>query len=181
MMDAQARSVAALNAMPREELAEHLRACCGSEQWIARMVARRPFASPEAVLTSSDAVCRALTADDWLEAFAHHPRLGETRAAVPQGARARGWSAGEQAVLADAADDLRAALASANATYERQFGYICIVCATGKDSEELLAITRARLGNTPQIELRIAAEEQRKITRLRLRKLFHDAPASPAA
>ena len=178
MMDVQARSVAALNAMQREQLAEHLRACCGSERWVERMIARRPFANPEAVLAASDAVCKSLAAEDWLEAFAHHPRLGETRAAVPQGARARGWSAGEQAGLADAGGDLRAALAAANAAYEQQFGYICIICATGRDSEELLAITRARLGNTPKIELRIAAEEQRKIARLRLRKLFDAAPGS---
>ena len=181
MMDARARSVAALNAMPREELAEHLAACCGSRQWVARMIARRPFVSPDAVLASSDTVCRSLSSDDWLEAFAHHPRLGEVSAAVPQGQRASSWAAGEQSGLADAAEHLRAALGAANALYEQQFGYICIVNATGKDSEELLAITRARLGNSPAIELRIAAEEQRKITRLRLQKLFHDAPGVRSA
>jgi OHCU decarboxylase len=178
MMDPLARSVAKLNAMPLDELTTHLRACCGSSRWVDRMIARRPFASPDAVLSASDEVCRMLSAEDWMEAFRHHPRIGESRAAVPQDARAESWSAGEQSGLRNAAAEVRAALVSANEAYEQQFGYICIICATGKDSEELLAITRARLGNSPQIELRIAAEEHRKITRLRLRKLFHDSPGT---
>ena len=181
MMSSSEQSVAVLNAMPREELAARLRACCGSPRWVERMVARRPWASPDDLMVSSDEVCRRLGDDDWLEAFSHHPRLGESQAAVPQDARARNWSAGEQGSLADAAPDIRSALAAANAAYEQQFGYICIICATGKDPEELLAITRARLGNTPQIELRIAAEEQRKITRLRLQKLLRDTQGPPTA
>lgn len=174
MMSPADRTVAILNAMPREALAAHLRACCGSDRWVDRMIARRPWTSLEDLLASSDEVGRVLVDEDWFEAFSHHPRLGESQAAVPQDARARGWSAGEQAALSGAAVELKHALASANAAYEQQFGYICVVCATGKDSEELLAITRARLGNSPQIELRIAAEEQRKITRLRLKKLCQD-------
>lgn len=177
-IDASSRGVARLNAMPLAELAECLRACCGSARWVDRMIARRPFPSPDALLDSADDVCRTLTRDDWLEAFAHHPRLGESRAQSPLGDRATGWSMGEQAALATAGVDVRTALAAANATYERQFGYICIVCAAGKDSEELLAIARARLGNKPAIELKIAAEEQRKITLLRLNKLFRDAPGA---
>jgi OHCU decarboxylase len=173
-------TVVALNAMPRDELAMHLRACCGSGRWVERMIARRPWTSLDDLLASSDDVCRVLRPEDWMEAFSHHPRLGETQAAVPQGERARGWSAGEQAALTGAAAELRQALAAANAAYEQQFGYICIVCAAGKDSEELLAVTRARLGNSPQIELRIAAEEQRKIARLRLHKLCRDAEAGGA-
>jgi OHCU decarboxylase len=181
MMDHLARSVAKLNAMPLDELTAHLRACCGSTRWVERMIARRPFASPDAVLGASDAVFRGLSEEDWMEAFRHHPRIGESHAAVPQDARAESWSAGEQSGLSNAGAAVRTALASANDAYEQQFGYICIICATGKDSEELLAITRARLGNTPQIELRIAAEEQRKITRLRLRKLFLDSPGTAPA
>lgn len=174
-------TVAALNAMPRDDLARHLRACCGSARWVERMIARRPWTSLDDLLESSDDVCRALRPEDWMEAFAHHPRLGESQSALPQDDRARGWSAGEQAALSGAAVELKRALAAANAAYERQFGYICIVCAAGKDSEELLAVTRARLGNAPQIELRIAAEEQRKITRLRLQKLCRDSQrATPA-
>ena len=166
------RGLAHLNTMPADELAEHLRACCGSSHWVDRMVALRPFASTESMLSASDEVGRTLTREDWLEAFNHHPRLGESAASVPQGDRARAWSEKEQASLADVGSDLRTALAHANAMYEQRFGYICIICASGRDSEELLAITRARMGNAPGIELRIAAEEQRKITRLRLQKLL---------
>lgn len=176
MMDSAASGVARLNAMPVTELAECLRACCGSSRWVTRMIARRPFPAPEAVLSAADDVCRTLTRDDWLEAFAHHPRLGEAMARTPAGERAAGWSLGEQAALATAGVDVRTALAAANEAYEREFGYICIVCPSGKDSEELLAVTRARLGNKAAIELKIAAEEQRKITHLRLNKLFRDAP-----
>lgn len=174
-------SVARLNAMPRQELALHLQACCGSMRWVDGMIARRPWLTPAAVLAASDDVCRILSREDWLEAFAHHPRLGESRAAVTQDARARGWSAREQGGLSTAAVELKTALAAANEAYEAAFGYICIICAEGRDAEELLAITRARLSNAPKIEMRIASEEQRKITRLRLQKLFHDmATQTPA-
>jgi OHCU decarboxylase len=172
------RAVTRFNTMPASELAEVLRACCGSTQWVERMAARRPFASTAALLSACDEVCRTLSRDEWLEAFAHHPRLGESRAQVAQDERARAWSEREQSGFATAQDDVRAALAAANTLYEQQFGYICIICAAGKDPEELLAVTRARLSNTPQIELRIAADEQRKITRLRLQKLVHDLGAA---
>lgn len=176
--DASSRGVARLNAMPVAELAECLRACCGAPRWVDRMIARRPFLSPEAVHAAADEVCRTLTRDDWLEAFAHHHPLGETQAQIPLCDRATGWSVGEQAALATAGVDVRTALAATNAAYEQRFGYICIICAAGKDSEELLAITRARLGNKSAIELKIAAEEQRKITQLRLNKLFQDTPGA---
>ncbi|MDB4887082.1 MAG: decarboxylase [Gemmatimonadetes bacterium] len=173
--------LARLNAMPQAELAEHLRECCGSVHWMEQMIARRPFASTDSMLAASDDACRVLTREDWIEAFEHHPRLGESQASVPQGARSRAWSEKEQASLADVGTELRSALAAANRAYEQRFGYICIICASGRDSEELLAITRARLGNAPNIELRIAAEEQRKITRLRLQKLVLDLAAEAQA
>jgi OHCU decarboxylase len=163
--------VAELNAMPRARAAELLLACCGSRAWVDSMLARRPFASRDTLLRGADEVWNALDAFDWLEAFAHHPRIGESKSAAPQDARARGWSEGEQGGMRDASPQVRAALARANATYVARFGYICIICATGKTADELLAITEARLGNDPATELGIAAEEQRKITRLRLEKL----------
>src|SRR3954471_22694194 len=117
MMDALSKSVAKLNAMPREELAVHLRACCGSTHWVEKMIARRPFPSPDVVLTASDEVWRGLGREDWLEAFAHHPRLGESRAAIPHDERTQGWSAREQSGLSDAAAEVRDALAAANTAY----------------------------------------------------------------
>jgi OHCU decarboxylase len=174
MPDRVETGVQRLNALPPDALAGHLRACCGSKEWVTRMIALRPFASSSALMSACDEVCRMLTREDWLEAFSHHPRLGESRAQVAQDERARAWSAREQAGLATAGENVREALAAANAMYEQEYGYICIISAAGKDPEELLAVTRARLGNTPQIELRIAAEEQRKITRLRLGKLVSE-------
>lgn len=111
---------------------------------------------------------------DWLEAFAHHPRIGETRSVVAQGERASEWSAREQSGVGAADESVRHQLAEANATYEALFGHICIICATGRSAAEMLAMTQSRLTNTTDDELRICAEEQSKITRLRLEKLFHD-------
>jgi OHCU decarboxylase len=162
-----------LDTMPQLRAGELLRACCGSTAWVDGMLARRPFGARDALLRAADEVWKALDTMDWLEAFAHHPRIGESKSAASRGGdeRARGWSEGEQAGMRDAATPLRAALARANAAYVARFGYICIICATGKSAEELLAITQARLQNDPATELDVAAEEQRKITALRLDKL----------
>jgi OHCU decarboxylase len=136
------------------------------------MSARRPFASVDEVFRTADDVWASLGPDDWHEAFAHHPRIGERRSAVVQDARAASWSAGEQAGVASAKGPLKDDLASVNQAYEERFGHIYIVCAAGKTAAELLAIARERLSNAPDVELRVAAEEQRKITRLRLQKLI---------
>lgn len=128
------------------------------------MVAARPFESAGAVFDASDRIWRSLGRDDWLEAFAAHPRIG-ARAAT-------GWSAREQAGVAAAGEPTRARLVDANREYDRRFGHVFIVCATGKTADEMLALLQARLGNDRATELAIAAEEQRKITRLRLEKLL---------
>ena len=171
--------IAKLDAMPRARVGELLRACCGSKAWASAMLDRRPYRSREVLLRVADEVWNALDAPDWLEAFAHHPRIGESKSAAPQDERARGWSADEQAGVRDVAPAVRAGLARANAAYVKRFGYICIICATGKSAEELLSITEARLGNDPVTELGVAAEEQRKITKLRLEKLV--APGAGGA
>ena len=103
---------------------------------------------------------------DWREAFAHHPRIGEAEHSVAEKRARRSWAAGEQASVATAQDAVRDALVEANIKYERRFGYIYIVCATGKTADEMLALARGRLHNSAKVELRVAAEEQRKITRL---------------
>ena len=91
---------------------------------------------------------------------------------MPQSERSSAWAAGEQSGIARAPEDVRAELAAANREYERRFGYTYIVFATGKSAEEMLALARERLRNDPDVELRAAAEEQRKITGLRLDKLL---------
>jgi OHCU decarboxylase len=161
-----------LNALSSERARELLRSCCGAAHWVDGMNARRPFASVDEVFRSADDVWTSLDPDAWHEAFAHHPRIGERRSAVVQDARAASWSAGEQANVASANGSLQNELASVNQAYEERFSHIYIVCAAGKTAAELLAMARERLSNAPDVELRVAAEEQRKITRLRLQKLI---------
>jgi len=171
MSDADA-AVAAFDALPPHEAAPMLQACCGSTAWVNGMVERRPFATLPLVLETGERLWWSLSADDWREAFDHHPRIGETNAAVAQSETARGWSAGEQRDATMAPTEVRRALAEGNREYERRFGQIYLVFATGKTAEEMLALLRARLDNDPETELRVAAGEQAKITRLRLTKMF---------
>jgi OHCU decarboxylase len=165
-------SVAALDAMSEAQASELLSDCCGASRWVSGMVARRPFRSRAVVLSTADEIWRSLAADDWREAFSHHPRIGERKSAVPQSERGSAWAAGEQSGIDRADDNVRPELAAANSEYERRFGYTYIVFATGKSAEEMLALARERLRNDADVELRTAAEEQRKITRLRLDKLL---------
>ena len=141
------------------------------------MVEARPFDDEAALFTCAGRIWSALDADDWLEAFRAHPRIGdgmERPAASAPPAQADRWSAGEQASVALADREARTALRAANEEYERRFGRIFIMCATGKSAHEMLAQLRARLRNDPDEELRVAAAEQQAITALRLRKLLHD-------
>lgn len=171
-----ATSVGDINSMSADRAAALLVDCCGSSRWVTRMVERRPFDSREAALAAADEIWRSLTPADFLEAFAHHPRIGEQSAAIPQGRQGGEWSASEQSAL-DAEDlqlreELREELRGINREYERRFGYIYIVCATGKTGAELLELARNRLKNDAEAELPIAAEEQRQIMQLRLEKLL---------
>lgn len=136
------------------------------------MTEARPFASLEDLLDKADSVWRSLSEKDWLEAFRAHPKIGEQKAAAAQPEQARNWSSQEQSGIESAAIEISAALATGNQEYEKRFGFIFIVCATGKTSEEMLAILNRRLQNEPGTELPVAAAEQRKITRLRLEKLL---------
>lgn len=133
------------------------------------MAAARPFANMDALLAAGDKIWSSLAPADWREAFAAHPRIGAGRAGGAGGSGA--WSAQEQSGMADATDATRRRLADANRDYEARFGYIFIVCATGKNGGEMLELLEQRLRHDPDAELTIAAEEQRKILRLRLAKL----------
>ena len=153
-----------------------LETCCGASAWVQGMVVRRPFGTLYVMLQTADEVWWSLGPDDWREAFDHHPRIGEEAAAVPQGERARAWSSDEQRGTSAASADVRQALAEGNREYERRFGHIYLVCATGRSAEDLLVTLRTRLTNDPATELRVAAGEQSKITRLRLEKMFGVTP-----
>jgi 2-oxo-4-hydroxy-4-carboxy-5-ureidoimidazoline decarboxylase len=168
----RSHGVAAFDALPDYDAAPLLGSCCGSHAWVQAMLERRPFRSFLRILDEADEIWWSLTPNDWREAFDHHPRIGEQSPAAPQASVARAWSADEQRGAAESSDEARQALAEGNREYEGKFGHIYLVCATGKSAEEMVALLRARLSNDPETELRVAALEQSKITRLRLEKLF---------
>jgi hydroxyisourate hydrolase len=168
-----------LNALGDEVAAREFRRCCGSSRWAQAMAAARPFASSDAMMAAADSIWIGLDRGDWLEAFAAHPPIGSNSGSGgsdrPGGDSTGGdavWSAAEQAGVSSASADLLARLAEANSEYEARFGFIFIVCATGKSADEMLGLLQRRLDNDPAIEVRIAADEQRKITRVRLDKLL---------
>jgi OHCU decarboxylase len=136
------------------------------------MAASRPFATPAAVLTAAEVAADATGPDDWREAFRHHPRIGERESERPQSAAARTLSAREQSATRQASPPDLAALAEGNRAYQDRFGYVFIVNAAGRTAPEMLAILRDRLKNDAETEVGVAADEQRRITRLRLERLL---------
>lgn len=158
-----------LNELSDEALASALRACCGSSVWVKAMTAARPFADDEDLHRKAQDKWFALSHDDWREAFARHPRIG----AKPtiEGVEER-WSVSEQAGVREATDEVKTRLHAHNQTYEERFGHVFLICATGLDAPSLLGALETRLTNDPDEELMIAAIEQSKITKIRLRKLL---------
>ena len=163
------------NALSSEAARAELLKCCGATRWAARLTERRPFATLDQVLAQAGEVWWSLDQSDWLEAFRSHPKIGERKAAVNLATQSQQWSAQEQQGVARAGQEAVAKLARLNRAYEEKFGFIFIVCATGKSTDEILALLETRIENEPAAELRIAAEEQAKITELRLRKLLEPA------
>ncbi len=166
--------IARLNALPDEDAHATLLRCCGSTRWVRAMLASRPFLSAEQLLAEADRHWDSTSAEDWREAMGHHPRIGERQLREKFAATA-GWSNQEQRGVSNAGEDVLTALAEGNRAYEEKFGFIFLVCATGKSASEMLAMLRARLSNDRETELRVAAGEQRKITRIRLEKLLAEA------
>lgn len=160
-----------LNRLPDPDAMRALLACCGSSAWARDVAAARPYRDFDTLLAHADRVWARLAPKDWLEAFARHPRIGERAAAVASGTEKR-WSEGEQSRARESGSAALAELASVNAEYEERFGHVFLICATGKSAVEILANARSRLHNDPNDEMRVAAEEQRRITHLRLRKLL---------
>jgi allantoicase len=174
-----AAAVARLDAMVPRQAAAAFTDCCGAPEWVRQMVARRPFATVTALLAAADTVWAGLDEAQWLAAFRAHPEIGAREPAAPAGEAAAAWSAQEQSGVRDADAATRDAVAAANRSYRERFGHIFIVCATGKSTAEMLAACRERLGNDPRRELQVAAEEQRRITRLRLLKLLSGLAGVP--
>jgi len=165
------RDLAWLNSLAEDEAFKEFQACCGSRRWVSQMVNGRPFENIDQLKEHARAAWWELEALDWLEAFRNHPKIGEKKAAAKASQRAQQWSGQEQSGVRNSSRQIIDSLAELNYQYEAKFGYIFIVCATGKSPEEMLAILRKRLENSPADELRIAANEQEKITQLRLEKL----------
>jgi 2-oxo-4-hydroxy-4-carboxy-5-ureidoimidazoline decarboxylase len=156
-------TLAELNALPADEAERTLLQCSGSRRWARQVGSSRPFPTREALFDAAERIWWSLDPDDWREAFAAHPRIGERG-----GTR---WSLQEQSGAHSAAETTKDELVTVNAAYEARFGYIFIVCATGRNGEEMLALAQRRLRNDAASELRVAATEQAAIARLRLAKL----------
>lgn len=163
--------VPALDVMPAGRAAVLLAECCGSSRWVTAMLSRRPFESAERLLAASTEIWESLDSDDWLEAFSHHPRIGQRASDRPQGEQGARWSEVEQQGVHAASDDTRTELAKVNRAYEQRFGFIYIVCATGKSADEMLAIADRRMHHDLGQEITVAAGEQHAITQRRLAKL----------
>ena len=158
-----------LNTQPAVEAEERLATCCAARAWVSRMTAGRPYPDADALLAASDRAIRDLGRDELAEALAAHPRIGQRAAGASTEAA---WSRQEQAGVGEADDEVRAALQEGNRAYEQRFGRVFLICASGRSAGEMLAALRQRLGNDPDTEWKVVAEELRQITRLRLQRLL---------
>lgn len=159
-----------LNGLSGNEAAEHFLRCCGSQRWANAMAARRPFQSKDDLQTAAEREWWKLKYPDWLEAFSHHPRIGDR-------ARAKGFAKQEQSGASGASDATLLSLESLNRLYEEKFGFVFLIFATGKSADQMLDALRLRLQNGRDVELKNAVTEQAKITRLRLEKLLGADPS----
>ena len=167
-------NLAELNQGNSEQARIELLKCCGSSKWVNNIIAVRPFSSKDQLYALAEKIWLELGKDEYLEAFAAHTKICESKAPV-KAKNTENWTRKEQAGMLNAADPLKLELEKLNRKYEKKFGYIFIICATGKSAGEMLDLLQQRLGNIPLIELRIAASEQNKITNLRLKKMLADA------
>ncbi len=177
-MNSATLSVAELCALPAAEQAERCKRCCGASAFAAGMVcalAADPPREVAAVLGLAETVFDRFGAADWLDAFGHHPKIGDLDVLRRRFGGGADLAHQEQRAVAAADEATLRALHELNLEYEARFGFIFIVCATGKTAAEMLGLLRQRLGNSREREIALAAAEQRQITRLRLRGLL--APA----
>ena len=161
-----------LNKLQEPKLMVKLLQCCGSSTWMTQLIRLMPFMSLEDLLTKSDQAWQKTDEKDWLEAFSHHPKIGDLKSLEQKFASTKVFAQGEQSSVSTARHETLEQLAEGNSLYEKKFGFIFIVFATGKSAEEMLVILNQRISNDRSTELRIAAGEQQKITKLRLQKLI---------
>ena len=158
------------NALAVAQAAEEILPCCGSKTWAQGMAKQRPILDETTLQTASDHVWRNLNEADWMEAFRSHLRIGDSQAPAATLPASAAWSSEEQQKVGVANEDTKLALAEGNRAYEHRFKRTFIVCATGKSAAEMLEILRRRLRNDDVTELHEAAEQQRQITQIRLKK-----------
>jgi 2-oxo-4-hydroxy-4-carboxy-5-ureidoimidazoline decarboxylase len=161
-----------LNTATTEEATQAFTRCCGSTTWVKRMLEVRPFRDAEHLYAEAEDAWTRTGPEDWKEAFTHHPRIGDVSKLREKFASTAQWSSQEQQGVSQADERVLEALAQGNKDYEARYGFIFLVCATGKSAAQMLALLQGRMNNPPDAELRIAAGEQAKITRIRLEKLL---------
>jgi OHCU decarboxylase len=163
------------NLLDKESAKAELLKCCGSEKWASLMIQHLPFQSDEELHNKAASIWYdECNEEDWLEAFQHHPKIGDVKSLQSKFASTKEWAGAEQASVQEANDEIIEELAIGNKAYEEKFGFIFIVCATGKSAEEMLLMLKQRLANDYDEEIRVAMQEQSKITQIRLKKLIHD-------
>ena len=160
-----------INSLTQEQAQEAFYKCSGSTVWTDAMLNERPFVNAEDIKSQAEECWHNLTHEDWLNAFGHHPKIGDLDALRTKFASTAGWASNEQSSVSEASEETIKRLAQGNKEYEEKFGYIFIVCASGKSASEMLSILEDRLKNPPEVEFEMACNEQKKITQLRLEKL----------
>ena len=161
-----------LNTLPESEFKQALLNCCGSTAWVNKMYALLPFEDLVELLNDAEEQWYQCSEADWLQAFAHHPKIGDIDSLKKKFAATAQWAGSEQGTVAQASEQTLQQLAEGNDAYEKKFGFIFIVCATGKSAAEMLAMLQQRLPNSREEEVQIAAGEQNTITQLRIQKLL---------
>lgn len=165
-------TIAEFDHLDVEEKKKLLQTCCGSPTWVNNVIAALPAEDLVDLLEIAEEQWYACHEADWREAFSHHPQIGDLDALKEKFSTTAQWAAGEQASVQQASEKTLEQLAEGNQVYKERFGYTFIVCATGKSADEMLMLLNQRLYNNPDVEIQMAMEEQLKITKLRLEKLF---------
>lgn len=160
------------NNLPTDEQHAALERCCGAQHWVKQMLAKAPFSSMDQLFYFADYLWDNANEESWLEAFSHHPKIGNIESLAQKYGNTKQWAEGEQRGVQTASQKTLEDLAKGNQAYEDKFGYIFIVCATGKSASEMLDLLHDRLPNSEDDEIFIAMKEQQKITKIRLEKLF---------
>ena len=161
-----------LNNLEELLLREELTKCCGSKNWVNKMVSAFPFTNLQNFFDTAELAWKQCAQQDWLEAFTHHPKIGDIDSLKKKFASTSELAANEQSGVNTATENIIKELAEYNRKYAEKFGYIFIVCATGKSAGEMLSLLKQRYENDPAKEIQIAMNEQNKITQLRLKKLL---------